>query len=171
MHSDKYSNQINKIIKVLKTATISSNDYNSTNEPFFNNDIHNIEFKINFEKIDESKIPSSLNRNIILIYKILGNTATEIYLKDWTLFSLDKALELYNDYCEKGQTNIFDIGFKYMGMGHVDVISCDLESHLLFFRPDGGSNGYEREIHYNSLIKDGSTPYKKFIFTKWFYEI
>lgn len=163
--------QIDKIIKVLETATISDDDYNSTNQPFFNKDPQNREFKINSKKINDSIIPNSLNRNIILIYKLLGNTSKEIYLKEWTIFSLDKALNIYNNYCENGQTNIFDIGFKYMGMGHVDVISCDLKSHLLFFRPDGGSNGYDRENNFNNIIKNGSTPYDKFIFTKWFFNI
>ena len=35
-----------------------------------------------------------------------------------------------------------------MGMGHVEVVSCDLETHLLFYRPDGGSNSYDREANY-----------------------
>ena len=30
-----------------------------------------------------------------------------------------------------------------MGMGHVKVLSCDLQNHLLFYRDDGGSNDYE----------------------------
>ena len=47
--------------------------------------------------------------------------------------SLDKAIEIYKNYCNNGQNKVFDIGYRYMGMGHIEVISCDLDSHLLFF--------------------------------------
>ena len=55
--------------------------------------------------------------------------------------------------------------------GHVEMISCDLQSHLLFYRPDGGSNGWDRINNFNELIQKGSTPYEKFHFYKWFYNI
>ena len=61
------------------------------------------------------------------------------------------------------------LAFRYLGMGHIEVISCDLNSHLLFKRYDGGSNGYDREDNYNKLIKDGSDTYDRFYFTDWFY--
>ena len=30
-------------------------------------------------------------------------------------------------------------------MGHIEVLSCDLSTHRLYTRPDGGSNGYDRK--------------------------
>ena len=58
-------------------------------------------------------------------------------------------------------------------MGHVRVISCELDTHLLFFRQDGGSNGYDRDDHFNYLIKNGTAPYKdkQIFFTPWFFKI
>lgn len=56
-------------------------------------------------------------------------------------------------------------------MGHITVISCDLNTHLLFYRPDGGSNGYDRQYNYEEIVKNGSDKYDKFYFSKWFYNL
>ena len=85
--------------------------------------------------------------------------------------SVDEALERYKSLCNKGQSNVFDIGYKYGGMGYIDVLSCDLTTHLLFYRLDGGSNDYDRLYNLNQLIKEGSRPYDKFYFSEWFYNI
>lgn len=158
-----------KILKVLNKGFISSDNYKSTQQPFFHKEI-NKNFEIEFFN-NEYDIPSELNRNLILIYKIFGNPNKEIYLGDWTIFSLKEAIEQYKDYCQKGQTKVFNFAYKYMGMGHVQVLSCDLESHLLFFRNDGGSNGYDRLANYNDIVKNGSDKYQKFFFSNWFYKI
>jgi hypothetical protein len=85
--------------------------------------------------------------------------------------SLDEALERYKELVSQGQTNVFDIGYKYGGMGYIDVLSCDLTSHLLFYRVDGGSNDYDRLYNFNKLINEGSQPYDKFYFSTWFYNV
>ena len=162
---------VQKIMKVLNKSYISSDSYRSTQEPFMCKNKEkrfDIEFKENnlFEKI-----PDGLNRNIILIYKIFGNPKKEIYLSNWTIMSLEEALKQYEEYCKNGQENIFNIGYRYLGMGHIEVISCDLNSHLLFYRPDGGSNGYDRLANHNEIIKNGSKKYKQFFFSDWFYKI
>ena len=160
-----------RILKVLNKGSISSDNYTSTQQPFFQKDIKQ-NFDVEFIKNDyEKDIPNELNRNLILIYKIFGNPNKEIYLGEWTIFSLKEAIEQYKDYCQNGQTNVFNFAYKYMGMGHVQVLSCDLKSHLLFFRNDGGSNGYDRLANYNDIIKNGPGKYNKIIFTKWFYNI
>ena len=159
---------INKIISVLNLGKISSEDYDSTVQPFFMGNKDNI-FKIDYKSIRDT--PSRLNRNIILIYNILGNPKKEIYLGEWTIMSLEKAKDRYKKMCEDGQFNVFDIGYKYEGMGHITVISCDLETHLLFYRPDGGSNGYDRMDNYNNVIKKSTSEYDKFYFSQWFYSI
>ena len=56
-------------------------------------------------------------------------------------------------------------------MSHIEVICCDLKSHLLFYRRDGGSNGYDRQANYQNLIKNGTHNYEQFFFSKWFYNI
>ena len=69
------------------------------------------------------------------------------------VLSLDEAREQYEDYCDHNQFNVFNIAYRYRGMGHVEVLSCNLYNHLLFLRYDGGSNGYERADNYNDESK------------------
>lgn len=163
-------NRIKKIVEILKEAKISDDNYQSSQKPFFvNKPTKN--FTINYNSIDISKIPEGLNRNIKSIYQILGDPKKEIYIHNWTILSLDEAINKYNLYCSHNQSKIFDIAYIYMGMGHIKVLSCDLDTHLLFFRPDGGSNGYDREDNFNKLIKNGSTNYKQFMFSDWFFKL
>ena len=166
------NNRIQRIISILQKSKISENNYNSSKRPFFiQNNIYDFNISNSSNNIIEEKLPKKLNNNIKLIYKILNNTEKEIYLNEWTIMSMDNALNIYNNYLNNGQENVFDIGFKYEGMGHITVISCDLNSHLLFLRPDGGSNGYDREENFKNLINNGSTSYEKFYFSKWFFNI
>ena len=165
------SKQINKILSVLNYTTISNIDYVSSNEPFFRNDNSAIVFQQFNNLFVDAQIPEGLNRNIKIVYQILGHQKREIYYGPWTIMSLNEALERYKVICAKGQTNVFDIGYKYGGMGYIDVLSCDLTNHLLFYRVDGGSNDYDRQYNLNELIKNGSQPYKKFYFSEWFYNV
>lgn len=165
------SKQINKILALLEKTTISSNDYVSSKEPFYRNDSTSIMFQQFNNLFVNAQIPEGLNNNIKIIYQILGHQKREIYYGQWTIMSLNEALERYKVICDKGQTNVFDIGYKYDGMGYINVLSCDLTNHLLFYRPDGGSNDYDRQYNYNELIKNGSQPYKKFYFSQWFYNV
>ncbi len=167
----KKSKQINKILAVLNNTTISSIDYVSTKEPFFWNDNNRQAFLQYNNLFVDAQIPEGLNRNIKILYQILGHQKREIYYGPWTIMSLNEALQRYKVICAKGQTNVFDIGYKYEGLGHITLLSCDLTSHLLFYRPDGGSNDYDRQYNFNELIKNGSQPYKKFYFSKWFYNV
>jgi hypothetical protein len=167
----KKSKQISKILAVLNNTTISSIDYVSSNEPFFRNDNSAIVFQQYNNLFVDAQIPEGLNRNIKIVYQILGHQKREIYYGPWTIMSLNEALERYKVICAKGQTNVFDIGYKYGGMGYIDVLSCDLTNHLLFYRLDGGSNDYDRQYNLNELIKNGSQPYKKFYFSEWFYNV
>ena len=165
------SKQINKILAVLNNTTISSIDYVSTKEPFFWNDNNKEAFQQFNNLFVDAQIPEDLNNNIKIIYQILGHQKREIYYGPWTIMSLNEALEHYKVICAKGQTNVFDIGYRYEGMGYISVLSCDLTNHLLFYRPDGGSNDYDRQYNFNELINNGSEPYKKFYFSQWFYNV
>ena len=167
---DAKTKQIKQILEVLEKCTISTNDYMSSNEPFFNSDNNKHPFQ-QFNLFDNSQIPEGLNRNIKNIYELLGDPKKEIYMNEWTIMSLNEALERYNYICSQGQSNVFDIGYKYAGMGYIDMLSCDLTNHLLFYRVDGGSNGYDRIANLNNLIKNGSKSYETFYFSHWFYSI
>lgn len=94
-----------------------------------------------------------------LFWIILGNIDDEIKTPAFTLMSLKRIYEDKDAY--KG---FIDIGIQYRGMGHVLVLSVDKKSGMLFIRPDGGSNGYEREMYYNyySTITP-SKDFKKYL--------
>ena len=170
MDSIKYKKTvIQKIMNVLKKSYISDENYDSTKQPFFLSDTNVETFNMNYTKIQN--IPENLNRNIQLIYTLLGNPNKEIYIGDWILFSLNKAFEIYKEYHDNGQGNIFDIGYKYLGLGNIEIISCDLTTHLLFYHPGGGSNGWVREENFQKIIKNGSKNYNQFFFSKWFYTL
>jgi len=163
--------QMKKILDVLEKCKISTNNYLSSEKPFFYSDTNQQPFQQFNNLFMNDLIPEGLNNNIKNIYEILGDPKKEIYFDVWTIMSLDEALERYNSLSTQGQTNVFDIGYKYAGLGYIDVLSCDLTDHLLFYRVDGGSNDYDRVDNLNNLIKNGSKSYKKFYFSDWFYKV
>lgn len=162
---------INKLLERLKSASISVNDYMSSKEPFFRNDDNAQPFQQHNNLFINAQLPVGLNNNIKLLYELLGHQKKEIYYGPWTIMSVEEALQRYKDLCVKGQTNVFPIGYKYGGMGYIDLLSCDLTSHLLFYSVDGGSNDYDRYYNTNNLVKNGSSPYDKFYFSDWFYNV
>jgi hypothetical protein len=170
-NTNRKSSEIRKILEKLKHASISSDDYVSSREPFFMNCNNCEPFQQYNMLYSGEQIPEGLNRNIKVIYELLGHQRKEIYYGPWTIMSIDEALQRYKELCRQGQTQVFDIGYKYGGMGYIDVLSCDLTSHLLFYRVDGGSNDYDRLYNLNYVISKGSQPYDKFYFSDWFYNV
>ena len=166
---EKKRKQIGKIMDVLKKSKVSSGDFDSTHEPFFKPDTEKVDFEFDHE--NEIIVPEGLNRNIKTIYDILGNSKKEIYIGEWTIMTLEKALEQYDYYCKDGQKRVFDIGFRYLGMGHIELIACDLETHLLFYHRGGGSNGWHREANYNDIIKYLGKEYTNMFFSDWYFNI
>lgn len=166
---DKLKNRIQSIEKVLNNGTMSRKHYDSTIQPFFMRDKNQTKFKINFDYILD--LPEGLNQNISLIYKIISDSEREIYSDKWTIMSLNKVKEIYKEYCDNGQTRVIDIAFIYMGMGHINVMSCDLQTHNLFFHRDGGSNGYEREYNFKYMLKLDPETHQQYYFNDWFYNL
>ena len=162
---------INKLLDKLKSASLSSKDYVSSKEPFFRNDDNTQPFQQFNNLFIGAQLPERLNRNIKLLYELLGHQKKEIYYGPWTIMSVEEALQRYKELCRQGQHNVFTIGYKYGGMGYIDMLNCDLTSHLLFYSVGGGSNDYDRTYNANNLIKNGATPYNKFHFSDWFYNV
>jgi hypothetical protein len=167
----KKTTLINKLSDKLESALISSNDYRSSSQPFFRNDDNAQPFQQYNNLFIGAQLPEGLNHNIKLLYELLGHQKKEIYYGPWTIMSVEEALERYKGLCRQGQTNVFSIGYKYAGMGYIDLLNCDLTSHLLFYSIDGGSNGYTRCTNANNLAKYGATHYDKFHFSDWFYNV
>tara|TARA_B100001093_G_scaffold236674_1_gene226778 strand:- start:145 stop:666 length:522 start_codon:yes stop_codon:yes gene_type:complete len=160
--------QVISVQELLKKSIKSNEGHDSTQEPFFQGDKGGI-LEMDHKELPE--FPDSLNRHIKIMYECIGNPDIEVYLGEWTIMSLNKSLGNYNHYCTDGQENIFDIAFKYMGMGHIMVLSCDLRNHLLFKRNDGGSNGWDRKANYDNLLKYKTGDHQYMYFCQWKNEI
>ena len=166
--------RINLLVDVLEDAGMSSENHDSSQEPcFMLGPTH--AFKQDFKRLPE--LPEGLNHNFKYLYEIVGNPSVEVtlrqptendYAQEWTLMSLKKSLDVYQEYCKEGQKRVFDLAFMYMGMGHINVLSCDLETHNLFVHRDGGSNGWDRELHFQDVIKKNPDTYDQFFFLPWF---
>jgi len=157
-HISEKRKQILSVQELLKNSKLSDENYDSTKEPFYMKGDNN-DYVMNYK--DLPQLPKSLNRHIKIFYTLVGNPDVEVYIGDYTFMSLTKCLENYNEYCDNDQYSVFDIAYRYEGMGHITVISCDLNNHLLFERRGGGSNEYDREDNYKDLLnyKTGSKKY------------
>ena len=160
--------QIRKIHNILKNAKLSEDNHQSTSEPFFMGS-NPQDFKIGHNTIPE--LPDKLNRNFKTFYEVVGNPKREVYINEWTIMSLDESIKRYNELCSKGQKNVFDIGYRYLGMGHIEMLSCNLYNHLLFMRRDGGSSGIDREYNYQKLLNFNYREYEYFYFNKWYNDL
>lgn len=160
--------QVKKVHNILKNGKLSEDNYRSTEQPFFTcNKSQNFEIGHN----TNPELPDRLNRNFKTFYEVLGNPKREFYINEWTIMSLDEALERYKELCKNGQKNVFDIGYRYLGMGHIEMLSCNLYNHLLFFRRDGGSSGIDREYNYQKLLKFNYREYNYFYFDQWYRDL
>ena len=160
--------QIQKIHNILKNSKLSSDNYQSSNKPFFMSN-HESDFKIGYKSIPD--LPNDLNRNFKTLYEVIGDPKKEVYINEWTIMSLDESLKRYNELCKNGQTNVFDIGYRYLGMGHIEMLSCNLYNHILFYRRDGGSSGYDCEYNYKKLLEFNYKEYEYFYFNKWYNDL
>ena len=163
-HLSEKRKQILSVQELLKNSKISDVNYDSTKKPFYTKG-DNDDYIMNYK--DLPQLPESLNRHIKIFYTLVGNPDKEVYIGDYTFMSLTKCLENYNEYCKNNQHSVFDIAYRYEGMGHITVISCDLNNHLLFERRDGGSNGYDREDNFQGLLKYKTGDKKYFYFIQF----
>ena len=159
--------QIISLVEFLKEnkATVSSSDFDSTGQPFFTKERCLQSFEIGHET--PSSMPQSMNRHFKNIYKIIGNPSIEIYIGEWTILSLHKVLETYEKYKKENQELVLDLAYRYAGMGWIQMLSCNLYNHLLFYRDAGGSNGWDREANHKKIIHFDHTKYKYFYFEDW----
>jgi hypothetical protein len=155
-------------LRFIETGKKGEDDYDTSCMPFFATKIerdgslgyYTKEVNIILETI-------SVGTDLKRLYQIIGNTKCEYYFNNWILMNLDSLKERYDNLITNKQTRVIDFGFSYGGMGHCVVVSYDPITKKIFYRHDGGSNGYEREHHYN-FIKD-YTPEKSklFPFSHW----
>ena len=165
---EEKTKQVLAVQEMLSNSTISTG-HDSTQEPFFNRPEEQKVYAM--DHVGMPEVPDALNRHIKIMYELIGNPDSEVYIGQWTIMSLNKVLENYKQYCSDGQDKVFDIAFKYAGMGHVVVLSCDLSNHLLFKRHDGGANGFERQANYDATIAHKTLGTSMIFFAQWKAEI
>jgi hypothetical protein len=147
-----YKTNYDKMVEFVSKCSSNNSEDKSINSPFFNAPATNIELNDLYSKsnlkteyvefMNKSEFPVKLK----LLYLILGNENEELHYNSFIFMDIKTIKERYDIY-----NNLFDIGFIYRGMGHIMVLSmikCKADNQL-FFRFDGGSNGFEREINYN----------------------
>ena len=157
------------LLEIMDHASMSGESYDSTQMPcFMSGDTD--DFQQGHKDLPE--LPAGLNRNFRYLYQIIGNPDVEVNLTDregceWTIMSLTKALEIYEAYKKDGQERVFDFAYRYMGMGHIEVVACDTQTHNLFYHRAGGSNGWDREYNFQEMVKFTGTE-KEIFFLNWF---
>uniref|UniRef100_A0A6C0AXI4 Uncharacterized protein n=1 Tax=viral metagenome TaxID=1070528 RepID=A0A6C0AXI4_9ZZZZ len=130
---------------------ISYPNYESNMQPFMRR-TENTDIVIDTYELEKKLLllDNALSEEIKNFYRKIKSSTQEIYIKNWQLFSIDNILKLKEMYI-KDNINITDIGLKYEGMGHCKVAFIDPKSNMIYYRHDGGSNGYDREHNYNKL--------------------
>lgn len=154
--------QIDKILKFLNQSKISEEKYNSFSRGFFAR-CQTYDFKQGRKSIPE--IPDKLNRDFKLLYELVSNPDVEIYVGKWIIISLKEALKIYDYYCKNDHKNTFDIAYKYLGEGIVQILSCDLQNNLLFIRIIRCM--YDFNIYINKDINFDSKKHKYINFETW----
>jgi hypothetical protein len=136
----------------------SPRNHDSTFLPFFLPNIDNENQNISI--IEDNNLLLNIKfKELNLIKSItdfyLDNEAynREMYIENWTFFSITKILELVKHYIENNINNIVDLGFIYHGMGHIKVVYYNKITKKIHFRMDGGSNDYDRIANFNELKK------------------
>ena len=161
----------------------SEANYDSVAQPFFQQDFNKItdETKITNETklITKDDVERLIKDKFTCEFpKALKNFfinkpyASEIYTKEWTIMSLNNIISRFET-INKDKINVIDIGFKYMGMGHILILFYDPVKKCYFYRYDGGSNGYDRIHNYNLLknYKNNGNMNVGFTFEEFFEQI
>ena len=83
-----------------------------------------------------------------IMFEFLDNPDLRISRGKFTFYTLNEIIENFNEI-----PNIIDIGNQYSGMGFFTALTINRLNGKLFFRREGGSNGYEQTGHYNYYKK------------------
>ena len=87
----------------------------------------------------------------------------ESHACQWSLMPVDRIDEVQRSYrtCIEYGGRTIDFAAMYLGMGHCMVASWDPETQSVWYRHDGGSNGYE-QMHNFEVAKRSSPDGKCF---------
>ena len=140
-------------------------NYTSANKPFFAQN-----------KSDDNTLKHTYSVNLIELYTnhlteldLDDNTKKfyikyqifdrELYIGKWTFFSIDQII-IRNQNIKNDIFNSIDIAFRYLGMGHIKVLTYNKKNKNFIYRQDGGSNDFDRLDNYDRLKNYNIDPEK-----------
>lgn len=148
----------------------------SCNEPFFqqapqrfdDDDAHRgMDYNVTAVcKVLEERLPG-LPAELTALHKVIGHPDRELYLNEWTVLSLNTLCGQAELLRASGQDRVLDFAILPLGMGHITVAAIDPADSRVFFRHDGGSNGYEREACFELTKRYTPEDRHKYQFTHW----
>lgn len=94
----------------------------------------------------------SLTPLLRCIYRVVGTARCELLYGGWTLMMLQEVHRRWENYVSQGQARAVDFAVRSLGMGHCMVASYDPLYRKVYYRHDGGSNGYDREAHHHFAV-------------------
>ena len=162
-----------KAFQLIQNSKSSNPDYDSTQQPCFFKDPSTKNGEIGFETPEVHKILKNIpmSKELSILYKVVGNPKIEFYLQNWILMSLNKVNERYLIYQQHNRSDIIDFAYIYAGMGHIVVAGMDLKDGKIYYRRDGGSNGWEREDRFKFACQYQPKENKKIFFEQWLKDI
>jgi hypothetical protein len=96
------------------------------------------------DKIDILKEKYYIPIGIYNLFLKNTNLDTSIcFESDYRSVDIERIFELKESY-----NHIIDFFYRYIGMGHMELISMCIYTQKFFIRRGGGSNGFEREDNY-----------------------
>jgi len=146
----------------------SQENYNSALQPWFMQDsTPSPEIIKNSEEVNEMLTLVPLPMYLVNFYKYIGSARVEYYFGVWTLMSLKNILTRYNIFKEHSQNDVIDFASMSVGGGFCVVASLDPSDNKIFFRNDGGNNGWAREEHWNFIKSYKPLINDKLDFIQW----
>ena len=100
---------------------------------------HIVKYKIDILK-EKYNIPIGIYN---LFLKNTNLNTSICFESDYRSIDIERIFELKENY-----NHFIDIFFRYIGMGHMEIISMCIYTQKFFIRRDGGSNDFEREDNY-----------------------
>ena len=159
---------MNSLREFAQLGTYSNENYNSAQQPFFAQDSRPPpEITKNLVEVNTLLTKLPLPRYLVDFYRHIGSARVEYYFGIWTLMSLKNIVERYNIFKDHSQNSVIDFARMYISGGHIVVAALDPSDDKIFFRNDGGSNGFDRSSHWE-FIKSYKPLYNdKVCFSEW----
>ena len=150
-----------EIYNLIKDLRVSILNNDTAANPFF---IPILDEKTVSDMVDENNDPKYNNKlldfsktnnlpfELKAIHMYIGVDNRDLDINGITFFSFKGLVERFELLQSRGQKNLIDLGTKYLGLGHIAVLTLNRINNKVFFRCDGGSNSYDRANNFNKAI-------------------